>query len=89
MSDLISRQMAIEQINMLPNVGIKPYVPLEGVLMILYRLPSAQPEFMEIINMLSEEYEKAKEISYVNKPLAYALYQTWKRYDSREVKRDE
>ncbi len=33
------------------------------------------------IKLLEEEYEKAKKLSWVSKPLAYALYKVWKRAD--------
>ena len=44
-----------------------------------------QPVFKEI----AEEYKKACEISYINKPLAYALYEVWKKHDRRDTKRNE
>lgn len=31
--------------------------------------------------LLDEEYERAKRLEYVKKPLAYALYQVWKKAD--------
>lgn len=31
--------------------------------------------------LLDEEYERAKKLEYVNNPLAYALYQVWKKAD--------
>lgn len=31
--------------------------------------------------LLEEEYERAKRLEYVNNPLAYALYQVWKKAD--------
>ena len=33
------------------------------------------------IMLLEEEYEKAKKLAWVHKPLAYALYKVWKRAD--------
>ena len=39
-----------------------------------------------VIDDLIEEYEKAKEYGYViNNPIAYALYQVWKKYDHQEI----
>lgn len=38
----------------------------------------------EAINMLREEYEQAKEMEFVHKPVSYALYQTWARIDGIE-----
>lgn len=36
---------------------------------------------------LSKNYEKALNSPYVQKPLAWALFQTWKEYDEMEDKR--
>ncbi len=33
------------------------------------------------IKLLEEEYEKAKKLNWVRKPLAYALYKVWKSAD--------
>ena len=33
------------------------------------------------IKTLKEQYEKAKKIGWVQNPIAYALYQTWKIFD--------
>lgn len=44
-----------------------------------------QPVFTEI----AEEYKKACKISYINKPLAYALHEVWKKHDRRDTKRNE
>ena len=35
------------------------------------------------IKMLEAEYERAKNLEWVNNPLAYALYQVWKKVDER------
>lgn len=42
----------------------------------------------QAIRMLETEYERAKNLSYVRKPLAWALYQVWKKIDAKEVQRD-
>lgn len=31
--------------------------------------------------LLDEEYERAKNLAYVKNPLAYAIYQVWKKVD--------
>ena len=31
--------------------------------------------------ILEEEYERAKSLTYVNDPLAFAMYQAWKKID--------
>lgn len=35
------------------------------------------------IKLLEAEYERAKNIPYVQNPLAWALYQVWKKADER------
>lgn len=34
--------------------------------------------FEEVVELLKAEYEKAKTLKFVRKPLAYAIYKTWK-----------
>lgn len=36
----------------------------------------------QAIRMLEKEYEKAKNMDFINKPLAYALYRVWKAVDT-------
>ena len=38
------------------------------------------------IEMLRKEYERAKNMEYVMKPLAWALYQVWKKADEEKKK---
>lgn len=33
-------------------------------------------------DMVREKYAEAKDLAFVNNPIAYALYQTWKEYES-------
>ena len=40
-------------------------------------------EVDEAVRMLKKEYRKAVQLSFVNDPLAYSLYQVWKKYDGR------
>ena len=35
------------------------------------------------VTELRDNYERAKTLSYVNDPLAWALYQTWKDFDGK------
>ncbi len=35
------------------------------------------------LKKVREEYEKAKSLSFVRNPVAYALYQVWKKADTR------
>ena len=37
----------------------------------------------QAIELLKQEYERAKTLEYVQKPLAFALYQVWKEADKR------
>lgn len=34
------------------------------------------------VKLLEEKYEQAQKVEYVQKPLAWALFQTWKEVDS-------
>lgn len=36
------------------------------------------------IELLKAEYERAKKLEYVHKPLAWALFQVWKKVDAKE-----
>ena len=38
------------------------------------------------ILMLEREYERAKKLPYIDKPLAYALYKVWKEADNERPK---
>lgn len=38
--------------------------------------------------MVDREYEKAKQNSYVQKPLAYALYKAWRLVDAEEKEKE-
>lgn len=40
-------------------------------------------DFDKVIEDLKKNYETAKRLSFVNDPVAYALYQTWKEYDGK------
>lgn len=42
----------------------------------------------DAIVYLYEEYKKAKEHEWVNKPVSFALYQTWKTFDHIEKSRN-
>lgn len=39
--------------------------------------------------LIDEEYERAKRLEYVINPLAYALYQVWKKADVRSVQQTD
>lgn len=38
-------------------------------------------ELVGVVEMLRTEYERAKKLPFVRKPLAYALYKVWKKVD--------
>ena len=42
-----------------------------------------QPELRKTVELLHDEYERAKRLSFVRDPLAYAVYQVWKAVDGR------
>lgn len=44
-------------------------------------------EYERAIELFKEKYEKAKKLDYVQKPISYALYQTWKIIDKKERKK--
>lgn len=46
-------------------------------------------KYQHAIRRLKKNYEKAIQEDYIRKPMAYALYQTWKHYDRSEVEKDE
>ena len=39
--------------------------------------------FDEVVELLKAEYEKAKTLKFVRRPLPYALYKTWKIVDKK------
>lgn len=41
------------------------------------------PELVKVIELLDQEYGRAKRCDFVRKPLAYALYHVWKKVDGR------
>lgn len=43
----------------------------------------------EAKELLDEEYERAQRLDFVHSPLAYALYQVWKKADKRGRKKNE
>ena len=47
----------------------------------------SEQRMQKAINMLAEEYRKALAQVSVGKPMAYALYQVWKYFDTHEKSR--
>ena len=44
--------------------------------------------FEKAKKLLEEEYERAKKLEWVHDPLAYALYQVWKKADTRKEREE-
>lgn len=44
-------------------------------------------ELREAVRLLHAEFEKAKKLSFVRNPLAYALHKTWRFFDRKAMKR--
>lgn len=42
----------------------------------------------QAIELLRKEYERAKNMEYVKKPLAWALFQVWKKADKAKGKQE-
>lgn len=47
-------------------------------------MTSKLPELGKAIAHLISEYDRAKDIDCVRKPISYALYRTWKVWDGKE-----
>ncbi len=43
----------------------------------------------KLFRRIEREYEKAKGLDFVRKPLAYALYRVWRDVDRKERERDK
>ena len=85
-TDLISRRAAIDIINRIENMDPKAK---GGITVNLALLPALNPEpelkgeILEAVEMLKEKYEEAKKTRYINKPLEYALSETWQEFRRR------
>ena len=51
-------------------------------------LPSAQPETPPYVAEIESEYKKWASMPHINKPLAKALYEVWKKHDREDVSRN-
>ena len=47
----------------------------------------SKQKYQKAIKMLADEYRKAQTMAFVQKPMAYALYQVWKYFDEHEKPR--
>lgn len=41
-------------------------------------------ELRQVVKKLIRNYEKAQKLQFVKNPIAYALYKTWREFDSRK-----
>ena len=96
MAEYIEREAAIQKMRELkryawahPNrAEYRTTLDVDDVLFGLHYLPAADvvevvPELRKIVELLHNEYEKAKQLDFVYDPLAYAVYQVWKAVDGR------
>ena len=44
---------------------------------------------IKVINYLEKQYDTALSLGFINKPISYALYQTWKHFDEIEENRND
>lgn len=101
MSDLISRKAAIDAIDTWDKFGVdgqsrivkwheglEPYVHLRDVVTAIVNLPPAQPETPPYVAEIEDEYKKWVKMPHINKPLAKALYEVWKKHDREDVSRN-
>lgn len=51
-------------------------------------MTSKLTELGKAIMHLISEYDRAKEADHIHKPISYALYQTWRRWDEKEKPRE-
>ena len=101
-TDCISRQAAIDVLECvgydfsesgLSNLELEEVCEAVGevrddMVKRIRHLPSAQPDIPPYVAEIEAEYKKAVSMPYVNKPLAYALFQVWKKHDREEVSRN-
>lgn len=88
MARLIDADALIEGLTVDPIAcpGCPEFEGMEDLCNLLDSAPTVEPypeELAGVIADLVAEYERAKNISYIDKPVAYALYQTWKQHDRR------
>lgn len=94
-ADCISRQAAIDAIDD-ANDGLveDDYTygvqsGMEKAKYVIEYLPSVQPNQSPYVAEIESEYKKWVNIPYINKPLAKAMYEVWKRHDREDVSRNE
>ena len=90
MSDLINRQDAINAIKNDLSPIINTYdlyrvlkmACIDRAVRQVEQVPSVQPEQPEWVQTVERWYNKALCKPEIKKPMAWALYQTWKEYDN-------
>lgn len=55
---------------------------------IITNMPSVQPETPPYVAEIESEYKKWVSMPHINKPLAKALYEVWKKHDREDVSRN-
>lgn len=90
MSDSIDRQAAIDAINAYLGLSAvsRTIQNMTSIQEILEKLPAAQPETPPYIAEIESEYKKWVSMPSINKPLAKALYEVWKKHDREDVSRN-
>lgn len=90
MSDLIDRQAAIDAIeNAFDRETILNRFVRKIAISAVRLLPSAQPETPSYVAEIESEYKKWLSMPHINKPLAKALYEVWKKHDREDTERSE
>ena len=88
--DIIYRQDAIDAINAYLGLSAvsRTIQNMTSIQEILENLPSAQPETPPYIAEIESEYKKWVSMPPINKPLAKALYEVWKKHVREDVSRN-
>ena len=82
-NDCISREAAINAVRKYKKEhGYAYYDCACEIEKPIQQIPSAQPDLPEWAQEVERMYNKALTKPYIKKPLAWALYQVWKEYDS-------
>lgn len=55
---------------------------------VVQEMPAAQPETPPFVAEIENEYKKWVSMPHINKPLAKALYEVWKKHDREDVSRN-
>ena len=89
MAEYIERSKAKEELLSWARCIKHPeHLLTEDAMCVLDGIPAADvvevvPELRKTVELLHNEYERAKRLEFVYDPLAYAVYQVWKAVDGR------